>query len=401
MRGYAVFLLIGIMTIPFFCSAADIPQDIRFVTEEYYPLNFVDNGTVKGISVDLMEEILRRMGSDANRSSFTVLPWSEAYNLAKTTPDTALFTVTRIPEREDEFLWAGPFFTDRDFLYTHEGVNLSDTHDIAALKIAVVKDDRSVTSSLNAGADEKNLIGVLTAEEAISMVDSGSADAFAYGEYPGKDAIAKYAADPSRFAQTREIGSFEDYFAFNVHTPEEFVIAVNNTLKELKMDRGETGTTEYERIYLKYLPVGCLDNTITDEQLVDLVHKTIEGLQSDASGTLTRINTGESPYMDPVDRDLYVFVFDTNVTVVGNAANPQIVGMNNSGKPDALGRLFRDDMIAIALKDGKGWVDYVYSNVDSLGLYKKKSYVEICTGSDDARYIVGSGRYLNCDEIEE
>jgi len=304
MKPYAVLLLIGLLTIPLFCCVAVVPQDIRFVTEEYYPLNFVDNGTLQGISVDLMEEILIRLGSDADRSSFEVLPWSEAYERARTIPNTVLFTLSRTPERENDFLWAGPFFTDRDFLFTNEGVNLSDAGDIAALKIAVVKEDRSIFSSLKAGADEKNLVEVMTAEEAISMVDSGSADAFAYGEFPGQKVIAKYAADPSRFARTKEIGSFEDYFAFNRDTPEEFVSSVNDTLKELKMNRGGTGTTDYEKIYLKYLPVGCLDTDITDEQLVDRVQTTIEGLTSDASGTLALINAGESPYMDPVNRDL-------------------------------------------------------------------------------------------------
>ncbi len=72
--------------------------------------------------MDLFEKILQKMGSDINRSSFKLLPWSEGYNLVKTTPDTVLFTITRTPERENDFLWAGPFFTDRDLLYTNEGV---------------------------------------------------------------------------------------------------------------------------------------------------------------------------------------------------------------------------------------------------------------------------------------
>jgi polar amino acid transport system substrate-binding protein len=376
-----------------------VPEDVQFVTEEYYPLNFEENGTLQGISVDLMERVLQKSGSGINRSSFRVLPWTEAFTLARTTPDTVIFTMTRTPERENQFLWAGPIFTDRDLLFTRAGVNLSSKSDIAALKVAVVKDDRSVNAVLKAGAAEKNLVVVLTAEEAVKLVDSGSADAFAYGEYSGQDTILKHAKNQSRFAERGEIGKNENYVAFNPRTPEQFVTAVNNSLQELRMNRGEDGSTDYEKILLKYLPPGCTGSGITDEQLIDLVQETIRGLKNDANGTLTKINAGESPFVDPADKDLYVYVFDTTVTLVGNGVNPGTVGTNYSGKPDAVGKMFRDDLTALALKDGKGWIEYVYSNPDSPGLYRSRSYVELCTGSDNARYIVGSGRYLNCTEI--
>lgn len=364
MNRFLVFLIVGLLTLPFICSGAVIPKDIQIVTEDYYPLNFVDNGTLQGISVDLMDKILQKMGSDINQSSFKVLPWSEGYNLVKTTPNSVLFTITKSPERENDFLWAGPFFTDRDLIYTKEGINLSKMSDIAALKIAVIKDSRTVTSVLNAGADENNLIEVPTAEEAIKLVNDGSADAFAYGDYPAQKAIAEYAKDPSMFKQTKEIGSFQDYFAFNPDTPEEFVMTVNNTLKELKMNHGESGSTDYEKIFLKYLPIGCIDSDITDEDLVNLVQTTIEGLQSDVNGTISKINAGENPYVNSTDPNLYVFVFDTNVTLLANGVNPQTVGTHYSGKPDAVGKMFRDDLTDLALKDGKGWITYVYSNPD-------------------------------------
>ncbi|PWR76228.1 substrate-binding periplasmic protein [Methanospirillum stamsii] len=125
MKRFIIFLLIGFLTLPLFCFGAVVPNDIQIITEDYYPLNFVDNGTLQGISVDLFEKILQKMGSDINRSSFKELPWSEGYNLVKTTPDTVLFTITRTPEREDEFLWAGPFFTDRDLLFTNNSFQQS------------------------------------------------------------------------------------------------------------------------------------------------------------------------------------------------------------------------------------------------------------------------------------
>ena len=70
MKRFIVFLLIGFLNLPLFCSGTVIPEDIQIITEDYYPLNFVDNETLQGISVDLFEKILQKMGSDINRSSF-------------------------------------------------------------------------------------------------------------------------------------------------------------------------------------------------------------------------------------------------------------------------------------------------------------------------------------------
>ena len=92
---------------------------------------------------------------------------------------------------------------------------------------------------------------------------------------------------------------------------------------------------------------------IADEMLVDLVQKTIIDLKSDPSETLARINAGESPYVDSTNPNLYVFVFDTNVTLLANGVNPQTVGTHYSGKPDAVGKMFRDDLTELALKKGK------------------------------------------------
>ena len=74
---------------------------------------------------------------------------------------------------------------------------------------------------------------------------------------------------------------------------------------------------------------------------------------------------------------------------------PQNVGKNLKGKPDIKGKMFRDEMREIALKQGSGWVDYYYLNPKLKKETHKKSYFELVKGSDGKSYIVGSGKYFD------
>ena len=56
--------------------------------------------------------------------------------------------------------------------------------------------------------------------------------------------------------------------------------------------------------------------------------------------------------------------------------------------------MFRDEILATALEDGSGWVDYHFKNPKTGEVAHKVSYFELVTGSDGREYIVGSGKYF-------
>ena len=72
-----------------------------------------------------------------------------------------------------------------------------------------------------------------------------------------------------------------------------------------------------------------------------------------------------------------------------------MAGVSLKGKPDVKGKMFREEMLEKALKDGKGWVKYHYFNPKTQQTMLKLSYFELANGSDGKNYIVGSGRYLD------
>ena len=380
-------------------GAGIIPEDLRIITEVYPPYNYEENGTLKGIAMDLVEEVLDRLGTGIDRDSFEILPWEEGYAIARNRTNTILFSTARTPGREDQFLWAGPLASDRKLLFMRADPDSSARADPASLTIAVVSGNSALEYLISAGADPEAIITVPTISSAVLMVENGTADAFAYGEYAGREAIDRYAEDPSGFVEGAAIGEASEYIAFHPGTDPAFVTAVDTGIQELKRDRAETGITTYEAILSRYLPARCDPAPISRESIISLTDTTASALQTGADEAIAAINAGNPPFRDESDSDLYAFVFDTGVHLVANAVNQQHVGRNLSGTTDAYGKPFRDEMITLARENGSGWVSYVYSNPDSLGLYQKESYVKLVTGSDGAEYVAGSGRYRSCTEF--
>jgi signal transduction histidine kinase len=83
--------------------------------------------------------------------------------------------------------------------------------------------------------------------------------------------------------------------------------------------------------------------------------------------------------------DLYVFVIDKTGTWKASGARPELIGKNELNTPDANGKLFIKEIVAI---DKNGWVDYNFkSPADNLA-HDKSSYFQRV-----GDFLVGAGAY--------
>lgn len=73
--------------------------------------------------------------------------------------------------------------------------------------------------------------------------------------------------------------------------------------------------------------------------------------------------------------ELYVFVYDTNATMMAHP-NPKLIGQNMLDLPDAAGKKFRKEIVETATKAGKGWTDYKYQNPKTKEIEDKTTYFE-------------------------
>lgn len=85
------------------------------------------------------------------------------------------------------------------------------------------------------------------------------------------------------------------------------------------------------------------------------------------------------------DGDLYVFVIDKTGTWRASGARPELVGKNDLNTPDADGKLFMKEIVAI---NKNGWVDYKFKSPGDNQVHDKSSYF-VRTGD----LLVGAGAY--------
>ncbi|RQD83971.1 MAG: ABC transporter substrate-binding protein [Methanocalculus sp. MSAO_Arc2] len=362
---------------------------LTYMTEEYYPYNYQAAGQKMGISIEILEEVFSDRNTDLSRDHILFSTWEEGYKKTLSAPGYVLFSTARTPEREEQFLWAGPIIRSRNVLFMRSGAGEVMNGDILSLSIGVITDDVAAEDLLELGV--WNITYATSAEELIHALDDGKIDAWAYAEYPGMNLIAQYALDPEAITIAYPLNTHEYFFAFNKETPLPLVQAFQQALDRIRSEKDTHGISRYERILYRYLTPEYADEVLTPEDAIALVSLTADAIGRDAPATIRAINTGIHPYQDADKPGLYVFAYNTDVIMVAHADNIHLVGESFKGKTDVAGKAFRDEIVAGALENGSGWVDYIYINPAESGLFWKSTYYQRATGSDGKDYVVCSG----------
>lgn len=90
-----------------------------------------------------------------------------------------------------------------------------------------------------------------------------------------------------------------------------------------------------------------------------------------------------------IDRDLYVFMYKPDGTMIAHGAKPQIVGSNRLETKDAEGKFYVKEFMATKVGEPR-WVDYMFPNPVTNQVEPKTTYI-IHVGKPDV--IVGVGAY--------
>jgi polar amino acid transport system substrate-binding protein len=376
---------------------------LNYLTEEWAPFNYLEDGNVTGISVELLESIFKNIGVNRSWSDVRIVPLAEGFQIAQNNTSTVLFSIVRTPEREPLYKWAGPFTKASFVLYApmSSNITISSPADLNNYRIGAV--NASIENDLltSQGVNASQIVNGQTPEDLLRMLEEGQIDLWATGDLAGRHQMLRTASDPNAYEIVYTLSENDFYYIFSKDVPDTLVNAFEQAIETVRNQKDEQGVSDYERIIYRNLGVGCAEQTFTDGAVMELVNTTAAAVEKNASDTFRRINAGEAPYRDIEDPGLYAFVYDTNMTVVAHADNIQLVGKNMTGKADVAGNPFHDEIRAGALNNETGWVDYVYMHPVQTNLYYKTTYYRLTQGSDGNSYIVCTGNYKDCQNQSE
>ena len=209
-------------------------EELTILTENLPPLNYVENGVLIGPSVEIVKQIQKRVGSEAQ---IQVYPWARAYQMALNEKNVILFGMTYTKVREDKFKWVGPLATKRDILVAKKGsgIRISNLEDAKkARRIGTLRDDTRERLLKRHGFT--NLEPVSDEQLNAKKLALGRIDLWAY-KIPGLRTVCDLAGvDYTEFEEVHHLREIELMIAFSKKTSDSIVRKWTNTFNRMMAD---------------------------------------------------------------------------------------------------------------------------------------------------------------------
>ena len=233
----------ALMLIMFLFSTSAFSSDfIEVVTEELKPLNYTEDGLIKGSATTIVRKVLNKADVPYQ---IRVYPWARAYLRAENFKNILIYTMNRSPEREPLFKWIGPVTPQKDSLsrYSTSLFKLRDNTDVVAeslqdakkYRVAVVRKDTNYDFLTSQGFSNLTLIS--TRAQSIKMLLQGRVDLI-MGSHPSLKEEFVLLGEP--FDQVEVVlpaRKAKLYMAMSIHTSDELVGKIRKAHQELMLSK--------------------------------------------------------------------------------------------------------------------------------------------------------------------
>ncbi|WP_018527548.1 substrate-binding periplasmic protein [Alkalispirochaeta alkalica] len=215
--------------------APDSVPSFAIFSEEWNPFNFTEDGEARGISVELLELLLKSLGSDQTREDIRFHPWARAFFMAREQPRSLIFTTMRTTEREDLFQWVGPVFIHKTELFARRdrAISLEKLNDAREYTITTYIDGAPERLLLERGILLEEIDRVSTQEIAFLKILHNRADLIPTSKLSLVILCRQAGVSPGIFESVQEIARRGMYFAFSLDTPRWVITELQRNLDNL------------------------------------------------------------------------------------------------------------------------------------------------------------------------
>lgn len=208
-------------------------QTLTLTTENYPPFNIVDpkSGAISGVATEKVLEIMRRANEKYTLSAY---PWSRAFQMGQSEPNTCVFSTTRTPEREALFKWVGPLVKNSWLIFGRADDSRAPKtlEDLRPYVMGIYRDD-AVGQFLVARGFKTDLANYDTDNPRKLLY--GRFDFWATGELLGL-AILKNQGLSDKIVPLFQFHHTEMYLACQLGMAQERIERYNQILKEMERD---------------------------------------------------------------------------------------------------------------------------------------------------------------------
>jgi len=212
----------------------DVREKISIYTENSPPGNYVQDGQLKGPAMRVVQEIQRRLSIN---SPIEMVPWARGYHLAKTQPNVALFSTSRLPQRETMFKWVGPLYTQRWGFYARRTADITIESMEAAksvTRIGTYHEDAKEEYLESLGF--RNLVSTNNNIGNVRHIMNGTIDMWVSSNF-NMPYIVRFAGyDPRQLKLVMSFKTVGNYIAFSKMTSDHIVAQWQKVLDDIRRD---------------------------------------------------------------------------------------------------------------------------------------------------------------------
>lgn len=209
-------------------------KPIAIYTENAPPGNYIEDGQLKGPAVRVVQEILRRLSLD---TTIELVPWARGYHMVLTRPNVALFSTSRLPQREKVFKWVGPLYTQRWGFYARKAADLpvqtiADAKAVA--RIGTYHEDAKEQYLQSLGFT--NLVSTNNNIGNVRHLMEGRIDLWVSSDFNMPNIVRYAGYDPRQLKLVLSFKTIGNYIAFSLTTPDHVVASWQRVLDDIRRD---------------------------------------------------------------------------------------------------------------------------------------------------------------------
>lgn len=218
-------------------------KGIKMITEDFPPLNYLENKQLKGPSVEIVEKIKQKLNI---ATEIKVYPWKRGYDMTEKNINTCLFSTTRTAKREKTFKWVGPLAVKKYGFFAKKSakIKIANLNDAKKYKVGTQMGGASEDFLKSSGFDKIDL-GV-EPKKSYQKLNAGRFDLW-YTSSTTPVVLAKsLGVDVNEIEMVYVTKESELYMAFNKGTSDAVISNWQKAYDEIHKD----GTIE--KIFKKY-----------------------------------------------------------------------------------------------------------------------------------------------------
>ena len=235
-RSLVFYPVIGSLFFPVLLWAG---QPWTILTYDSPPFSFQSGKAkqIRGLSIDIGKRMLENAGYTI--AEIKQMPWKTALKEIERTPRAILHNVARLPLREKQYQWIGPYYTVRIMLYksvARDDIAFSHLKEARWFKVAAERGSGFINHDMRPKG-----ITVLEANtnyHVLKMLKAGAIDLAALPEHTIRQLCTELGVPAGDFEPVVTVVSRDVYFTVEPNTPQHVVLGLRASLGALKK-RGE------------------------------------------------------------------------------------------------------------------------------------------------------------------